>query len=150
MDTQMKKKDNAKSIKGLIKIISLSILVVGLVVYTGLCLIDYLDKFNKEYAIKIEQTQENIKIAENMVEKELNVSSKYFKMVGKRTLFIATEEVVLNTNTESSWIDKDLTCEVQVNGENYSVIFETQRVDNKNEEIEMYEPVKINKIIKEH
>lgn len=150
MDTQMKKKDNAKSIKGLIKIISISILVVGLVVYTGLCLIDYFDRFNKEYAIKIEQTQENIKIAENMVEKELNVSSKYFKMVGKQTFFIATEEVVLNTNTESSWIDKDLACEVQVNGENYSVIFETQRVDNKNEEIEMYEPVKINKIIKEH
>lgn len=149
MDTQMKKKDNAKSIKGLIKIISISILFAGFVVYTGFCLNDYFDKTNKEFAIKKEQTQENIKIAEKIVEKELNISSKYFKMVGKQTFFLEPEEVELNTNTEASWIEKDLTCEVQVNGENYSVIFETKRVDTKNEELEMYEPVKINKIIKE-
>ncbi|MBH0357729.1 hypothetical protein U9R71_31090 [Bacillus toyonensis] len=149
MDTKIKKKKKMKLLKGLIKISSISILFVVFVVFAAICLKDYHEGINKENAIKIEQTQENIKIAEKLVEKELNVSSKYFKMVGKQTFFNVSEGVVLNTNTESSWIDKDLTCEVQVNGENYSVIFETQRVDNENEEIEMYEPVKINKIIKE-
>jgi hypothetical protein len=143
------KKKNAKSIKGLIKIISISILVAGFVVYIGLGINDYVDETNKMIDIKKEQTQENIKIAEKMVEKELNVSSKYFKMVGKETFLYSQLEVELKTNTESFWIDNDLTCEVQVNGENYSVIFETQKVDSKNEELEMYEPVKINKIIKE-
>ncbi|EJQ72425.1 MULTISPECIES: hypothetical protein [Bacillus cereus group] len=147
MDSQTKK--NTKSIKGLIKIIGIIILVAGFLVYIGISLDDYFDNINKEHAIKIEQTHENIKIAEEMIEKELNISSKYFKMVGKQTFFIEPEEVDLNTNTEASWIDNDLTCEVQVNGESYSVIFETQKVNSENEELEMYEPVKINKIIKE-
>lgn len=134
------------------KEIGLIILVVGFIVFVGICINDYLNKTNKMSAVKKEQTQENIKIAEKMLEKELNVSSKYFKMVGKQVILFAPEEVELNTNKEASWIewiDNDLTCEVQVNGENYSVIFETHKVDSKNEEIEMYEPVKINKIIKE-
>lgn len=100
-------------------------------------------------SIKEEQTQKNIKIAEKMIEKELNISSKYFKMVGIQPFLLGEVEVELNANTEASWIEKDLTCKVQVNGENYSVIFENQKVDAKNEELEMYEPVKINKIIKE-
>ncbi|MGA4465970.1 hypothetical protein ACPA2L_25530 [Bacillus bombysepticus] len=144
MDSQKKK--NTGLIKELIKIISISILVVGFVVYIGLGINDYL---NKMMAIKTEQTQKNIKIAEKMIEKELNISSKYFKIVGIQPYLLGEVEVELNANTEASWIEKDLTCKVQVNGENYSVIFENQKVDDKNEEPEMYEPVKINKIIKE-
>ncbi|PFA00687.1 hypothetical protein CN375_04360 [Bacillus cereus] len=144
MDSQKKK--NTRLIKELIKIISISILVVGFVVYIGLGINDYL---NKMMAIKTEQTQKNIKIAEKMVEKELNISSKYFKMVGIQPYLLGEVEVELNANTEASWIEKDLTCMVQVNGESYSVIFKTHKVDSENEELEMYEPVKINKIIKE-
>ncbi|WP_142329680.1 hypothetical protein [Bacillus cereus] len=144
MDWQKKK--NAGLIKELIKIISISILVVGFVVYIGLGINDYL---NKMMAIKTEQTQKNIKIAEKMIEKELNISSKYFKIVGMQPYLLGEVEVELNANTEASWIEKDLSCKVQVNGENYSVIFENQKVDDENEELEMYEPVKINKIIKE-
>lgn len=144
MDSQKKK--NTRLIKELIKIISISILVVGFVVYIGLGINDYL---NKMMAIKTEQTQKNIKIAEMMVEKELNISSKYFKMVGIQPYLLGEVEVELNANTEASWIEKDLTCMVQVNGESYSVIFKTHKVDSENEELEMYEPVKINKIIKE-
>ncbi|HDR7527016.1 MULTISPECIES: hypothetical protein [Bacillus cereus group] len=147
MDSQTKK--STRSINGLIKSISIIILVVGFIVYLGLCINDYLDKTNKIIAIKTEQSQENIKIAEKMVEKELNISSKYFKMIGIQPFLLGEVEVELNANTEASWIEKDLTCKVQVNGENYSVIFETQKVDSENEELEMYEPVKINKIIKE-
>ncbi|OWT48451.1 hypothetical protein [Bacillus sp. K2I17] len=147
MDSQTKK--NTRSIKGLIKSIGIIILVVGFIVYIGISLDDYFDNINKEHAIKIEQTHENIKIAEEMIEKELNISSKYFKMVGIQPYLLGEVEVELNANTESSWIEKDLTCKVQVNGENYIVIFENQKVDAKNEELEMYEPVKINKIIKE-
>ncbi len=97
----------------------------------------------------MKQTQENIKIAEKMIEKELNISSKYFKVLGIQKYLLGQVEVELNANTEESWIEKDLTCKVQVNGENYSLIFETHKVDSENEELEMYEPVKINKIIKE-
>ncbi|MEB9380184.1 hypothetical protein P4J09_19365 [Bacillus cereus] len=147
MDSQTKK--DTKSIKGLIKIISISILVGGFLVYIGLGVNEYLDETNKMISIKDEQTQKNIKIAEKMIEKELNISSKYFKMVGIQPFLLGEVEVELNANTEASWIEKDLTCKVQVNGENYSVIFENQKVDAKNEELEMYEPVKINKIIKE-
>lgn len=149
MDTKIKKKEKTKLIKGLIKILSISILFALFVVFAAICLKKYHEGINKENAIEMEQTQENIKIAEKMVEKELNVSSKYFKMVGQENFLYSQLEVELNANTEATWVDKDLTCEVQVNGENYSVIFETQRVDNENEEIEMYEPVKINKILKE-
>lgn len=144
MDSQKKK--NTGLIKELIKIISISILVVAFVVYIGLGINDYL---NKMMAIKTEQTQKNIKIAEKMIEKELNISSKYFKIVGIQPYLLGEVEVELNANTEASWIEKDLSCKVQVNGENYSVIFENQKVDDENEELEMYEPVKINKIIKE-
>ncbi|MDX5746178.1 hypothetical protein SIM20_23905 [Bacillus cereus group sp. BfR-BA-02570] len=147
MDSQTKK--NTGSIKGLIKIISIIIFILGGLVYIGISLEEYLDKSNKERAIKIEQTHENIKIAEGMIEKELNVISKYFKMFGTRIVLFAPEDTELNINTEAYWISKDITCKVQVNGENYSVTFETQKVDSENEEIEMYEPVKINKIIKE-
>ncbi|PEB22174.1 hypothetical protein COO05_23685 [Bacillus toyonensis] len=149
MDTKIKKKEKTKLIKCLIKILSISILFAGFVVFAAICLKNYHEGINKENAIKMEQTQENIKIAEKMVEKELNVSSKYFIMVGQENFLYSQLEVELNANTEATWVDKDLTCKVQGNGENYSVIFETQRVDNENEEIEMYEPVKINKILKE-
>lgn len=147
MDSQTKK--NTKSIKGLIKSIGMITLVVGFIVFLGICINYYMDKTNKVNAIKSEQTQENIKIAEKMVEKELNINSKYFKIVGIQKYLLGQVEVELNANTEDFWIEKDLTCKVQVNGENYSLIFETQEVDSKNEELEMYEPVKINKIIKE-
>lgn len=78
-----------------------------------------------------------------MIEKELHVSGKYFKMLGTRIFLFASEETELNTNTDAYWVSKDLTCRVQVNGENYSVTFETQKVDSENEELEMYEPVKL-------
>ncbi|ETE99672.1 hypothetical protein [Bacillus thuringiensis] len=147
MDSQTKK--NTRSKIGLIKVISIIIFIFGGLVYIGISLEDYLDKSNKEHAIKIEQTHENIKIAEGMIEKELNISSKYFKMLGTRTLLFLSEDAELNTNTDAYWVSKNITCKVQVNGENYSVTFETQKVDSENEELEMYEPVKINKIIKE-
>ncbi|QUW39846.1 hypothetical protein [Bacillus cereus] len=149
MDTKIKKKKKMKLLKGLIKISSISILFAVFVVFAAICLKDYHEGINKENAIKIEQTQENIKIAEKMVEKELNVSSKYFKMIGQQIFLFSQLEVELNANTEDSWIDKDLTCKVQLNGENYSVIFETQKLNSENEELEIYEPIKINKIVKE-
>ncbi|MEB8860891.1 hypothetical protein P4H06_32065 [Bacillus cereus] len=145
MDSQTKKK---RSIRGLIKVISISILVAGFFVYLGFGVNEFMDRGNKLLAIKEEQTQQNIKVAEKMVEKELNVSSKYFKMIGQQIVLFSSVEVELDANTEFLWIDNDLTCEVQVNGESYSVVFETQKVNSENEELEMYEPVKINKVIK--
>ncbi|MDK7443454.1 hypothetical protein N7X28_26095 [Bacillus sp. SM-B1] len=147
MDSKTKK--NKKSIKGLIIIVSIIIFIVGGLVYIGISLKEDLDKGKKEQAIKIEQTHKNIKIAEGMIEKELNISGKYFKMLGARIFLFVPEEVELNDNTDAYWVSKDITCEVQVNGEIYSVTFGTQKVDSENEELEMYEPVKINKIIKE-
>ncbi|OWT49005.1 hypothetical protein [Bacillus sp. K2I17] len=107
-----------------------------------------LNESNKESAITIEQSRENVKIAEKMVEKELNTSSKYFQMINRTGNYFLFG-TYLNSNTGSYWIDKDLQAEVQLNGECYMVSFETKRVDSKNEEIEMYEPVKIIKLIKQ-
>ncbi|EJR50092.1 hypothetical protein IIO_06405 [Bacillus cereus VD115] len=150
MDIERKKKDNTKFGKGLMKILGIIIFGVGCLVYIGISLNDYLDEINKEHATKIEQTHENIKIAEEMIEKELNVSRKYFKMLGTRNLLFTSTEEELNTNTDAYWVSKHITWKVQLDGENYSVIFETIRVDTEDGKIEMYEPVKINKIIKEH
>ncbi|PET15113.1 hypothetical protein CN513_20545 [Bacillus cereus] len=147
MESQTKK--NTRSITGLVKVISIIIFIVGGLVYIGISWEEYLDKSNKKHAIKIEQTHENIKIAEGMIEKELNVSSKYFKMLGTRIFLFVPEEEELNINTEAYWISKNITCKVQLNGESYSVTFETQRAGMKDEKIKMYKPVKINKIIKE-
>lgn len=115
------------------------------------------DKSKKVAAIKIEQSKENIKIAEEMVAKELNTSSKYFKMInGSSDFFSSGRELDSNTGTLGIfgiadfeyWMDQDLKAEVQLDGKSYMITFETKRVDTKNEEIEMYEPVKVNKIIK--
>ncbi|KXO06140.1 hypothetical protein AYK81_00075 [Bacillus thuringiensis] len=126
MDSQTKK--NTGSIKGLIKSIGIITLLIGFLVFAGFCINYYLDKTNKMNAIRSEQTQENIKIAEKMIEKELNISSKYFKVLGIQKYLLGQVEVELSANTEESWIEKDLTCKVQVNGENYSLIFETHKV----------------------
>ncbi|WP_223308645.1 MULTISPECIES: hypothetical protein [Bacillus cereus group] len=82
-----------------------------------------------------------------MVEKELNTSSKYFQMINRSGGYFLYG-TYLNVNTGSEWIDKDLEAEVQLDGASYIVSFETKRVDSKNEEREVYEPVKIIKLIK--
>ncbi|OUB77066.1 hypothetical protein BK744_09330 [Bacillus thuringiensis serovar zhaodongensis] len=107
-----------------------------------------LKESNKEAAITIEQSRENVKMAEKTIEKELNTSSKYFQIINRSGNYFLFG-TYLNSNTESYWIDKALEAEVQLNGECYMVSFETKRVDSKNEEIEMYEPVKIIKLIKQ-
>lgn len=107
-----------------------------------------LKESNKESAITIEQSRENVKMAEKMIEKELNTSSKYFQMINRSGNYFLFG-TYLNSNTASYWIDKALEAEVQLNGDCYMVSFETKRVNSKNEEIEMYEPVKIIKLIKQ-
>ncbi|MGN4544812.1 hypothetical protein [Bacillus cereus group sp. MYBK95-2] len=143
---KIKAKDK-KIIKFLLRV--LMIIAIGLAIMT---FADWgansLKESNKEYAITIEQSRENVKMAEKMVEKELNTSSKYFQMINRSGNYFLFG-TYLNSNTEPYWIDKDLEAEVQLNGECYMVSFETKRVESKNEEIEMYEPVKIIKLIKQ-
>lgn len=145
---KIKVKDNKKSLKILVWIII--IIVIG---YTVMSVVNwwsnFVDESNKEAAITIEQSQENVKIAEKLIEKELNTSSKYFQMINRSGGYFLYG-TKLSSNTESSWIDKDLQAEVQLNDDCYMVSFETKRVDSKNEEVEMYEPVKIIKLIKQN
>ncbi|MEB8995442.1 hypothetical protein ACTFRP_18575 [Bacillus cereus group sp. MYBK234-1] len=160
MKTKIKKKTNKKLINFLL--VFVLIVSFGFVIYLlNDCWSKAVDKSNRVAAIKVEQSKENVKIAEKMVEKELNISSKYFEMINRSGNYFSYGRQ-LDSNIGSPgifgiadfeyWIDNDLKCEVQVNGESYSVIFETQKVDIENEEIEMYEemyePIKINKIIK--
>lgn len=128
---------------------------VLMIIAIGLAIMTFADwganslkESNKESAITIEQSRENVKMAEKMIEKELNTSSKYFQMINRSDNYFLFG-TYLDSNTESYWIDKALEAEVQLNGECYMVSFETKRVDSKNEEIEMYEPVKIIKLIKQ-
>ncbi|KFK76603.1 hypothetical protein DJ87_5266 [Bacillus cereus] len=144
---KIKTKDNKKSLKILVWIII--IIVIG---YTVMSVANwwsnFVDETNKEAAITIEQSKENVKIAEKLIEKELNTSSKYFKMINRSGGYFLYG-TNLSSNTESSWIDKALEAEVQLNDDCYMVSFETKRVDSKNEDMEMYEPVKIIKLIKQ-
>ncbi|MDF9524751.1 hypothetical protein P5815_30095 [Bacillus cereus] len=144
---KIKAKDNKKSLKILVWII----IIIG-IGYTVMSVVNlwsnFVEESNKEAAITIEQSKENVKIAEKLIEKELNTSSKYFQMINRSGGYFLYGKN-LSSNTESSWIDKALKAEVQLNDDCYMVSFETKRVDSKNEEIEMYEPVKIIKLIKQ-
>lgn len=146
MNEVKKTKDNKKTMKLLLWIIMIIVIVFAIISIANWWS-NLVEESNKESAIRIEQSKKNVRIAEKMVEKELNTSSKYFQMINRSGGYFLYG-TYLNVNTGSEWIDKDLEAEVQLDGASYIVSFETKRVDLKNEEREVYEPLKIIKLIK--
>ncbi|KAA2389431.1 hypothetical protein PDQ31_18340 [Bacillus cereus] len=93
----------------------------------------------KNHEIRIEQTGSNVKVAEEMVAKELNTDNKDFRMT-------AVPGDLLNRNY---WITKELVSEIKKDEEEYRIYFETKRVSNSEGDLVMYKPTGIYKILKE-
>lgn len=93
---------------------------------------------DKNHEIRIEQSRSNVKVAEEMVAKELNTDKEDFRMT-------AVPGDLLNRNY---WITKELVSEIKTDGEEYRIYFETKKVSNS-EGLTMYEPVGIYKVEKE-
>ncbi|MDV6039872.1 hypothetical protein N7X28_25890 [Bacillus sp. SM-B1] len=92
--------------------------------------------------IRIEQTRKNAGIAEGLLEKELNKDKKYFQLSN------TNDDEILSSSTSWIWTDSNLICHVLVDGESYKVYFKTNKLVDSDNELEMYEPVAIDKIIK--
>ena len=93
----------------------------------------------KNHEIRMEQTRSNVKVAEEMVAKKLNTDNEDFRMT-------AVPGDLLNRNY---WITKELVSEMEKDGEEYRIYFETKRVSDSEEDFVMYKPTGINKILKE-
>jgi hypothetical protein len=93
----------------------------------------------KNHEIRMELTRSNVKVAEDMVGKELNTDNKNFRMT-------AVPGDLLN---RSYWITKELVSEKKKDGEEYRIYFETKRVSNSEGDLVMYKPTGIYKILKE-
>ncbi|EEM38070.1 hypothetical protein P4W04_03070 [Bacillus thuringiensis] len=94
---------------------------------------------DKNHEIRIKQSRSNVKVAEEMVAKELNTDNEDFRMT-------ALPGDLLNRNY---WITKELVSEIEKDGEEYRIYFETKRVSDSEEDFVMYKPTGINKILKE-
>ncbi|MGA4465923.1 hypothetical protein ACPA2L_25285 [Bacillus bombysepticus] len=100
-------------------------------------------------AMKIEQARNNVEIAEEMVAKELNTDSKYFRMISKSEGIGGLYDQYLDVNTKAYWIDQELKVKVHVDKKSYVIHFETKRVSSNEEDLEMYKPIGIYKILRE-
>ncbi|MGN4725346.1 hypothetical protein ACTFR8_28510 [Bacillus cereus group sp. MYBK15-3] len=124
----------------------IAVLILLLFVIIGLCFFAaFLFKIEKHKNIRIEteieQTRKNVNIAEELIEKEINKDRKYFKLSNG-------DEQLLSSDTNISWVDKNLVCHVLLEGESYEVYFKTNKIINKEDYIKIYEPVVIDKFIK--
>ncbi|MGA4465924.1 hypothetical protein ACPA2L_25290 [Bacillus bombysepticus] len=116
-------------------------LFIGIGVVLAVCsgfLHDWNVKRDYQHTIIIEQSRKNKKIAEEIIAKELNVDNEHFQMTA----------VPINILNRSYWKNKDLVSEVDKDGKGYTIYFETKIVRSIDNEIEMYEPVGISKIVK--
>lgn len=94
---------------------------------------------DKNHEIRIEQSRSNVKVAEEMVAKELNTDKEDFRMT-------AVPGDLLNRNY---WITKELVSEIKTDGEEYRIYFDTKKVSNSEGDLVMYKPTSIYKVLKE-
>ncbi|MDX5808735.1 hypothetical protein [Bacillus cereus group sp. BfR-BA-02730] len=115
-------------------------IVFASVIVGYLFLTKVLDEENKKIEYKHEQSHKNAEISEDLIAKELNTEKKKFILSDRGGK-------VLGESYSSSWINKDLSGNVKTDDGEYIVYFDTEQV--KKEDVEMYKPVKIKKIVKE-
>ncbi|WP_242247828.1 hypothetical protein [Bacillus cereus group sp. BfR-BA-01328] len=99
-----------------------------------------LDKESKRVEYRHEQSLKNAEISEDLLVKELNTEKKKF-IISDR------DGNVLDNSYSSNWVDKDLSGNVKTEDGKYIVYFDTEQI--KKEDVEMYKPVKIKKIVRE-
>ncbi|KXY50897.1 hypothetical protein AT268_30585 [Bacillus cereus] len=115
-------------------------IVFASVIVGYLFLTKLLDEENKKIEYKHEQSRKNAEISEELLAKELNTEKKKFILSDRGGN-------VLDNSYSSHWVDKDLSGNVKTDDGEYIVYFDTEQI--KKEDVEMYKPVKIKKIVKE-
>lgn len=115
-------------------------IVLASVIVGYLFLTKLLDEENKTIEYKHEQSRKNAEISEELLAKELNTEKKKFILSDRGGN-------VLDNSYSSHWVDKDLSGNVKTDDGEYIVYFDTEQI--KKEDVEMYKPVKIKKIVKE-
>ncbi|MCU5282408.1 hypothetical protein OCA22_29095 [Bacillus cereus] len=115
-------------------------IVFASVIVGYLFLTKLLDEENKKIEYKHEQSHKNAEISEDLIAKELNTEKKKFILSDRGGK-------VLDNSYSSHWVDKDLSGNVKTDDGEYIVYFDTEQI--KKEDVEMYKPVKIKKIVKE-
>ncbi|WP_242306505.1 hypothetical protein [Bacillus cereus group sp. BfR-BA-01317] len=98
------------------------------------------EKEDKKIEYRHEQSRKNAEISEGLLSKELNTEKKKFILSDRGGN-------VLDNSYSSYWVDKDLSGKVKTDDGEYIVYFDTEQI--KKEDVEMYKPVKIKKIVKE-
>ncbi|AFU17253.1 hypothetical protein MC28_D204 (plasmid) [Bacillus thuringiensis MC28] len=94
----------------------------------------------KEDEVKSQQTYENIKIAEELIAKDLNKDIKNIKLFDNR------HGIELN---DQKWADKDMNCNVKTDDGKYKVYFNVKKIIDKKTNTEMYAPKSIQKLVRE-
>lgn len=127
--------------KKLIKMIfSIECLVIILMI--GFLSMVFIGMLNtaKEDKVKSQQTYENIKIAEELIAKELNKDIKNIKLFDNRN------GIELN---DQKWVEEDMNCNVKTDDGKYKVYFNVKKIIDKETNIEMYAPENIGKLVRE-
>lgn len=127
--------------KKLIKMIfSMECLVI--ILMAGLFLWFFIWVFNeaKEDEVKSQQTYENIKVAEELIAKELNKDIKNIKLFDNR------QGLELNNQ---KWVEENMNCNVKTDDGRYKVYFNVKKIIDKKTNIEMYAPKNIEKLVRE-
>ncbi|HDR7594840.1 hypothetical protein ACQVPJ_28250 [Bacillus mycoides] len=127
--------------KKLIKMIfSIECLVIILMI--GFLSMVFIGMLNtaKEDKVKSQQTYENIKIAEELIAKELNKDIKNIKLFDNRN------GIELN---DQKWVEEDMNCNVKTDDGKYKVYFNVKKIIDKETNIEMYAPKNIEKLVRE-
>ncbi|MDA2112805.1 hypothetical protein PDN13_27580 [Bacillus cereus] len=94
----------------------------------------------KEDKVKSLQTYENIKIAEELIAKELNKDIKNIKLFDNR------QGKELNNQ---KWVEENMNCNVKTDDGKYKVYFNVKKIIDKKTNTEMYAPKNIGKLVRE-
>ncbi|MEC3195708.1 hypothetical protein P9Z84_23880 [Bacillus cereus] len=127
--------------KKLIKMIfSIECLIFALMVWFFLWSYTWMTNEAKEDKVKSLQTYENIKIAEELIAKELNKDIKHIKLFDNR------QGKELNNQ---KWVEEDMNCNVKTDDGKYKVYFNVKKIIDKKTNTEMYAPKNIEKLVRE-
>ncbi|MDA2127951.1 hypothetical protein PDM92_17395 [Bacillus cereus] len=127
--------------KKLIKMIfSIECLIFALMIWFFLWSYTWMTNEAKEDKVKSLQTYENIKIAEELIAKELNKDIKNIKLFDNR------QGKELNNQ---KWVEENMNCNVKTDDGKYKVYFNVKKIIDKKTNTEMYAPKNIGKLVRE-
>ncbi|MCO4220196.1 MULTISPECIES: hypothetical protein [Bacillus] len=127
--------------KKLIKMIfSIDFLVIIMMAGLFLWFFIWMSNEAKEDEVKSQQTYKNIKVAEELIAKELNKDIKNIKLFDNRN------GIELN---DQKWVEEDMNCNVKTDDGKYKVYFNVKKIVDKKRNIEMYAPKNIEKLVRE-